>query len=278
MTWEEAVIHFQKNASKELIEQCYFHPKPIDAARTFEKSREFKDSLALVNSKKGGKLLDIGAGNGIASFAFAQNEFSVFALEPDSSLIIGSGAIRSLNDYLKNPINVFEEFGESLPFENNFFDVVYCRQVLHHARDLTQFLKEIGRVLKKGGLVLTLRDHVISKPEDLQAFLNRHPLHKFYGGENAFLLTDYENAFINSGLKIKSKFSPLSSIFNYFPETEESVKMKIRGLLKSDMNQIEYYLSRFMSAQNIISKYGDRASERLNDPGRLYSYLLEKAE
>ncbi len=278
MTWEEAVIHFQKNASKELIEQCYFHPKPIDAARSFEQSREFKDSLALINSKKGGKLLDIGAGNGIASFAFAQNEFSVFALEPDPSFLIGSGAIRSLNNHLKNPIQVYEEFGEQLPFEDNYFDVVYCRQVLHHARDLTQFLKEIGRVLKKGGLVLTLRDHVISKSEDLQAFLNRHPLHKFYGGEHAFLLSDYENAFINSGLKIKSKFGPLSSNFNYFPVSEESIKMKIRGLLKPEINIIEYYLSRFMSAQNIISKYGDIASERLNDPGRLYSYLLEKAE
>ena len=54
--------------------------------------------------------------------------------------------------------------------------------------------------------------------------------------------------------------------------------MKIRRLLKSEINLIDYDLSRFMSVEKVIAKYGERASERLNDPGRLYSYLLEKVE
>ena len=74
------------------------------------------------------------------------------------------------------------------------YDVVVARQVLHHARDLGQFCREMARLARPGGLVVTLRDHVISGPEQMQAFLDGHPLHHLYGGENAFTLDAYRSA------------------------------------------------------------------------------------
>jgi len=39
----------------------------------------------------------------------------------------------------------------SLPFENNFFDVVVCTEVLEHIEDYKRVLQEFSRVLKPGG-------------------------------------------------------------------------------------------------------------------------------
>ncbi len=41
--------------------------------------------------------------------------------------------------------------GEKLPFDDNVFDVVFCRGVLHHLDNLEQGIKEIFRVLKPTG-------------------------------------------------------------------------------------------------------------------------------
>jgi hypothetical protein len=67
--------------------------------------------------------------------------------------------------------------------------VIFC---LTEATDLTiDFVidtgfncKEIARVLRPSGRFIAVRDHVISKPEDLPKFLDTHPLHNLYGGEH----------------------------------------------------------------------------------------------
>ncbi len=43
--------------------------------------------------------------------------------------------------------------GESLPFKDNLFDVVYSFHVLEHVKDPDFFLRELHRVLKKDGIV-----------------------------------------------------------------------------------------------------------------------------
>ena len=44
--------------------------------------------------------------------------------------------------------------GKTLPFESGHFDAVVCNQVLEHVFNPTEFLGELNRVLKRGGLVL----------------------------------------------------------------------------------------------------------------------------
>jgi SAM-dependent methyltransferase len=44
--------------------------------------------------------------------------------------------------------------GETIPFEDNFFDSVMSNQVFEHVFNPDQFLKEVSRVTKKGGMFL----------------------------------------------------------------------------------------------------------------------------
>src|SRR5947209_473204 len=79
-------------------------------------------------------------------------------------------------------ITVHQSFAEDIGFGDEIFDIVYVRQAMHHAYDLEIFVKECARVLKKGGLFITIRDHVIRDEKDKAWFLEMHPLQKFYGG------------------------------------------------------------------------------------------------
>ena len=45
---------------------------------------------------------------------------------------------------------------DGLPFENGFFDVIYSKSVIEHFYDPEKLVSEIYRVLKPGGLVITM--------------------------------------------------------------------------------------------------------------------------
>jgi SAM-dependent methyltransferase len=152
----------------------------------------------------------VGAGTGIASYAFARSGArEVVALEPDPSDVIGQGAIRRLVGAL--PIVVEGGWGEALPFADGRFDLVYLRQVLHHARDLDALVRECARVAAPGGVVIATREHVVDDERQLAEFLATHPVHRLAGGEHAFALPAYVAAFRRAGLAPLRVLGPLDS-------------------------------------------------------------------
>lgn len=273
MTWEETIQEIRSNPSyKELVRDAYLGENLVDNVNRFRVSQEFKTTLSELSNQnkniKGAKILDIGAGNGISTIAFALEGLEVVALEPDPSNTIGAGAIRkaAAQFEVENKVEVVEAWGEKLPFEDQAFDIVFGRQVMHHAHELEQFVAEAARVLKKGGLLMTVRDHVISDDKDKEAFLNRHPLHKFYGGENAFTIEEYTGAIKKANLKILKSIGPSDSPINYDPWTKGKMKETIANKIGS------------IFSNNITTELAWKLQmSRLNKlPGRLYSFIATK--
>ncbi|MFL2545884.1 MAG: class I SAM-dependent methyltransferase [Candidatus Rariloculaceae bacterium] len=221
------------------------------------------------------RALDVGAGHGLGSYALASGGWEVTALEPDSSSLVGAQSIRSLAKESGLPINVVESVGETMPFDDATFDLVFARQVLHHAADLRGLCGEIMRVLKPGGTLLAIRDHVISKPEDLEVFLSIHPLHRFYGGENAYLLKDYIAALKSSGLVIDQVIRPLASPINFAPYTEETLRKEILGKFP-DAFGIRNLFRRALAGRRGFRFLLSLASLRDSRPGRLYSFQCHR--
>ncbi|WP_310484784.1 class I SAM-dependent methyltransferase [Chamaesiphon sp. VAR_48_metabat_403] len=275
LTWEEAVQWLRDQPDrKQLAQACYYDDPLQTAAERFSNSEEWQAVTQLLKDRIPGQVLDIGAGRGISSYAFAKSGYRVTALEPNSSQIVGAGAIQTLADSSSLPISVVQEWGETLPFADNTFDVVYGRAVLHHARDLDRLCKEAARVLKPNGYFLATREHVISKQEDLQQFLDSHPLHSLYGGENAYLLEQYTNAINLAGLKIHRTIAPLESVINYAPMTEMECQNLFRPVsIRRLGHRLGSKLADIKMLQNLYIRY---ASNRLDSPGRLYSFLAVK--
>lgn len=278
-TWEEAVAWLRAQPDQQaLVRACYFDDPILDAANRFWQSQEWK--LIREFFPRGGRsALDLGAGRGISSFALARDGWKVTAVEPDPSLLVGAGAIRQLNEVADLDIHVVTENAETLPLPEDMFDLANCRQVLHHARDLKKTCRELYRVLKPGGVMVATREHVISQRDDLHRFLEKHPLHHLYGGENAYLLTEYTQAITSAGFRIRFQLGPFDSAINYFPMTEkEWVGICTKPLSKIIGRTVtEWLFSRNGGLGDVlVPSLAKLVNWKNQTPGRLYTFVAEK--
>lgn len=274
--WEQAVQWLREQPEqRELVLAAYYDDPLPAAAERYWRSEEWQAIRPLLPVLPG-RALDIGAGRGIASYALAKEGFDVTALEPDASALVGAQAIRDLAAASGLPIEVTQEFSERLPFADAQFDVVFARAVLHHTKDLQAACREFLRVLKPGGRLVAVREHVISRQEDLPAFLELHPLHKLYGGENAFLLPQYEAAIRTAGFRLDVVLSPLESAINFAPYTLDGLKLELanrvtRGLpgLKQLARGVLALPPMWSLARHVLTCFDHR-------PGRLYSFIAQR--
>lgn len=131
------------------------------------------------------KILDIGAGNGHTLIPLKNSGWkNLWALDID--------------DFNKK---FFEDSGigfikanldsEKIPFDDNYFDTVLSFHVIEHIQNLNNYLGEIRRVLKKGGILILVtpdwrkqykifwRDHTHIHPydkESISRLLRAHDL------------------------------------------------------------------------------------------------------
>lgn len=273
-TWESAVSWLMTQPDQQqLVRDCYYDASVNEAATRYYQSPEWSSIQALISSEEG-TALDLGAGRGIASFALAKSGWTVSAIEPDPSDLVGAGAIRTLATENALPITVTQGFGEKINFPDRHFDLVVARQVLHHAGDLDQLCSELFRVLKPGGQFVAIRDHVISKPEDLPKFYDVHPLHHLYGGEHAYTFKTYLQAMRTAGFKVEKVLRPFDSVINYAPYTYETLReaMKNRVIRVPILGRISAVLNNdliFSWLLSVLSRVDNR-------PGRLFSFVCRK--
>jgi ubiquinone/menaquinone biosynthesis C-methylase UbiE len=287
MTWEQTIEKIRTNPDyKELVEKAYLEiDLPLNVER-FRKSEEFLETIRFFNENapNAERLLDIGSGNGISAVSFALEGYEVITVEPDPSDTVGAGAIRKLKaHYELTKLTVYESFAEEMEFPSENFDIVYSRQCMHHAFDLNRFVSEAHRVLKKNGVFITVRDHVIYNDEDKALFLNTHPLHKFYYGENAFKVDEYIGAFRKVNFRFLKSLRHFDSPINYFPQTKseiDRINNTYKDLIDDLANKKLKVFQGIPMLKKIISElYKNKIKHPLDEskiPGRLISFIARK--
>lgn len=263
LTWEQAVESLRNDPTRQaLVRDAYYDDPVLEAALRFADSGEFAATMDLLRQWLPGVVAEIGAGRGIASYAFAHAGSKVYALEPDPSPIVGRGAIEELAK-VQSGIIPIEGTGEQIPLPDSSVDVVYGRAVFHHAADLAQLGREVGRVLRPGGVALFAREHVIKGPQELAAFLARHPLHHLYGGEAAYRVREYKQALEGGGLDVVSAFGPFESEINYYPSSLEALWPGRLGVIRSVASRVPYLGACLDRLRSLLDR----------TPGRHYTFL-----
>jgi SAM-dependent methyltransferase len=273
-TWESAVQSLIDDPTQtEMVEACYFDPPLENAVRRFYNSDEWRSARAQLGPPRG-RALDVGAGNGIVSCALARDGWRTVAMEPDPSDLVGRGAIRRASEALGLDVEVIDGTGECVPVADESFDLVVARQVLHHAQDLDAFCREIARVLRPGGAFFALRDHVVTGPEQLDAFFNSHPLHKRYGGENAFTEACYALAIESAGLRIGGKWRTFDAPFAYAPKSREDIARDIAQRVAPAPLRVP--LAKVLAFPIIFAALAKALSTIDRRPGRVVCFLAHK--
>ena len=95
----------------------------------------------------------------------------------------------------------------NLPFTDNSFDVIFCNHVLEHVQDDTKAMKELFRVMKKGGMGIfqvpqdlnrdiTFEDNSITDPKERAKIFGQYDHVRVYG-------RDYFDKLRSVGFKVE---------------------------------------------------------------------------
>tara|TARA_Y100000385_G_scaffold222048_1_gene231866 strand:- start:106 stop:867 length:762 start_codon:yes stop_codon:yes gene_type:complete len=95
----------------------------------------------------------------------------------------------------------------NLPFNDNSFDVIFCNHVLEHVQDDTKAMKELFRVMKKGGMGIfqvpqdlnrdiTFEDNSITDPKERAKIFGQYDHVRVYG-------RDYFDKLRSIGFKVE---------------------------------------------------------------------------
>ena len=138
-----------------------------------------KELAARIYPQDGLKVLDIGTGFG-SNVGFLsniiQNTGKIWTLDPSDEVL--KEAEKTLREKgLGYNVTFVKGTTEKLPFEDGFFDVVVSVVVLHHLQGLEGGIKEMLRVLKKGGRLVLVDWNTESY---VLPFTSRHTKEDFF--------------------------------------------------------------------------------------------------
>jgi SAM-dependent methyltransferase len=201
-SWQQAVASLLADPAQAVMARdCYFDGTSVEAGERYWASAEWRAARQLLPATVG-RVLDLGAGRGIASYALARDGWQVCALEPDPSELVGAAAIQGPGacDWL--PYRGLGSFRRAAALPERSLRADSRAPGAAPRPRSGAVLLELYRVLRPGGRLVALRDHAISRAGDLARFQQLHPLHRLYGGEHAYLLEQYTAAITDGRLLI----------------------------------------------------------------------------
>ncbi len=107
----------------------------------------------LPHLKPGMRILDVGSGPGNISVGLAQavDPGPLYGIDQEESQVDLARAVAAYRQQENATFRVAS--ATNLPFEDDFFDVAHCHDVLMHIPDTQAALAEVRRVLKPGGVI-----------------------------------------------------------------------------------------------------------------------------
>lgn len=154
--------------------------------------------VELAGLPDGARLLDIGTGAGHTALAFAASGADVVGLDMTRAML---DQARGLACERAASIDAVQSYAERLPFADDTFDAVTCRYCAHHFQNNPRAIREMGRVLRPGG-VLVFVDHVAPEDDEADAFVNRLDWLRDPSHNREPRLSEYERWFADAGLTI----------------------------------------------------------------------------
>ncbi|MBI4772968.1 MAG: class I SAM-dependent methyltransferase [Deltaproteobacteria bacterium] len=148
----------------------------------------------------GGRCLEIGCGRGVGAKMISRT-FSprrIDAIDIDPAMI--ELAVRKLTGSGKCRIFFLVADAQHIPYGDACFDAVFNFGIIHHLEDWRQGIKEISRVLVKGGAFYFEEIYPPLYANRLFRRLLVHPT------QDRFFGPDYRNALSGVGLKLRSSY------------------------------------------------------------------------
>ena len=256
---------------RELLITCYRSGDVVSDAQRFFASAEFAETLAILAglgqpAAAHSKVLDVGCGNGLASYALARAGYNVTGVDISEGELAGLQGARRLigQDNVHFAVVNSDMDATALPTD---FDIIYMRQALHHSDDPVATVTGLSRMLLPGGVFCAIREHVVRNEVQRQQFLANHPFQPITQDEHAYTLAEYHTAFQAAGLVPRVELYPFDSAINFYPGNHEELVAYLSGRLHIDLHQHGWLRTRVL---RLLAWKHQRQSDQL------YSFFYQK--
>ena len=176
-----------------------------DFANRYETARRLRlvfGQLLDASELAGSRFLDAGSGGGHFSEYAAGLGAKVWSLDVGDKLLAEVAGRCKSHRVIGSVLDI--------PFEDGFFDIVLCTEVIEHTPVPLQAVKELSRVVRSGGiLVITTPCKLWQAAVRLASFLRLRP---FQGLENFVWPGQLVETLVSQGLRIE-----WSGGFNFWP-------------------------------------------------------------
>lgn len=143
ITGENEWVHIANDISKHI-------DFAKDSSKNGEKIIEKLEQIIESKSDKKLRVLDLGSGWGcFQSWQFKNHGYEVIAVDLCPEFIMSS-------DFVVNDL-FFERIISDctvLPFENESFDIIFCKELIHHVDDPIEILNEMFRICSQNGKII----------------------------------------------------------------------------------------------------------------------------
>lgn len=228
----------------------------------------FAYNYAMKQISKNDRVLDVGSGEGYGTNILSKKAKSIVGLDVDK------GSIEYANKKYKSKKCKFTYYtGKKIPFPDNEFDKVVSFQVIEHVASDEEYINEIYRVLKDGGIFIAStpnRNHRLKpnqkpwnrfhlreySPEGLSKLLSKK--FNIVNVWGIFGVDEVQDAEINRINKVRRMISldPLG-VRHVLPETLKLKAAKIARVLSKDTSAAETsnsYLQEYTIESYILEK------------------------
>jgi ubiquinone/menaquinone biosynthesis C-methylase UbiE len=188
----------------------------------------YEAAVRFLDLKKDKKVLDVGCGGGVI-LNYLKGKCSLYGVD------ISSKRIELLkNIFGKEVILEKADLNKKTLFEDNFFDIIIMSDVIEHIVDRNHTLKEIKRILKKGGTLAIITPNQLKIKNRIKMLLGKYPStaleNEGYGNKEEilydgghlqyFTFRTLEILMKKYDFKIIKKFGfgRFGKIHNFFPE------------------------------------------------------------
>ncbi|MGO4890437.1 class I SAM-dependent methyltransferase [Anaerobacillus sp. MEB173] len=188
---ENVKSQFGKNAKNYVTSK--WHAKGKDLAKLIE--------IAELTGEE--YVLDIATGGGHTANALAPLSRKVVALDITDQII--DVARKFIEGNGNNNVEFVKGDAESLPFSDETFDIITCRIAAHHFSNISSFVKESFRTLKKNGTFLLI-DNVSPEREEFDQFYNKVEKDRDYSHERAYKKSEWIKILEENGFEIEESY------------------------------------------------------------------------
>ncbi|MEW6380237.1 MAG: methyltransferase domain-containing protein [bacterium] len=195
------------------------------ARHTYLRRLETIENLA--EGLEGKSVLDIGCGMGFRTAGIAKKGVkSIVGIDVDYE------RIRNANNFAGslgiNNISFLPMSAQFLAFPDGSFDLVIADEMIHHLEDLPAVLREVFRVIKRGGTIVISDHNKLSFFSELVRFIyfgsKREKLYSVYQIRRLFKETDFRD--------IRHKHILFTSPFSHTPHFLLKVNYMMEALIE----------------------------------------------